>query len=136
MNTRPFAIAAALLLASCAGAYVRHTNVATGATSPRAIYIRPFDVSQARFAGHHGDTPGEKPIRRSLAPPEFAQALKEELEKIAPSVVLKDDEVPPAGAGWLVTGYFDLVHAGSPALRALPFPHALGRSTIRVHVQI
>lgn len=143
MNTRPLAFAAALILASCAGAYIKHTEVATGATNPRAIYIRPFDVSQARFGGHHGDGPGrtgdgggEKPLRKSLAPAEFSEALKEELEKIAPTIVLKDDEVPPVGEGWLVEGYFEVVHAGSPILRSPPIPHALGRSTVRIHVQI
>ncbi len=137
MKTRPFVCAAALLLASCAGSYVQHTEIATGATNPRAIYIRPFDVSQAEFKGHHGETAGEKPLRRSLAPAEFAEALKEELEKLAPAIVLKDDEVPPAGPGWLVTGYFDEVHAGSPILRAaFPSPNPVGRSRVRIHVQI
>jgi hypothetical protein len=136
MKTRPLAFAAALLLASCADVYVKQTEIATGATNPSAIYIRPFDVSQARFAGHHGDTPGEKAIRRSLAPAELAEALKEEFEKMAPSIVLKDDEVPPRQGGWLVEGYFDLVHAGSPAERALAGEAGFGRSTVRIHVRI
>lgn len=137
MKTRPFACAAALLLASCAGSFVEHTDIATGATNPRSIYIRPFDVSQAEFTGRHGDSVGEKPLRRSLAPAEFAEALKEEMEKLGPAVVLKDDEVPPRTSGWLVTGYFEEVHAGSPILRAaLPSPNPFGRSHVRIHVQI
>src|SRR6478736_2242097 len=78
------ALLAALLLTSCAGVHVVDTQVATGATDPDVIYIRPFHVEGAEFTGEHAGGPGERPIRKSLAPAEFAIALQEELEKIAP----------------------------------------------------
>ncbi len=127
------ALSALLVLTSCAGVNVKRTYVASGATDPKAIYIRPFTVSNAIVAGRHGSL-NERPLRRSLLPAQFAQALKEEMSKLAPTMILKDDEVAPTG--WLVEGEFDLVHAGSPTLRGL-VPHTgAGRSTIRIHVRI
>ena len=122
------------LLSSCAGVKVTHTDVATGATNPRYIYIRPFSVENTDFRGSHHSV-GERPIRRSLAPAEFAEDLKEELEKIAPAHVLKEDEVPRTG--WLVEGNFDVVDAGSPIARALPGNLiGVGQSKVVIHVRI
>lgn len=129
-----FAFCSALLLTSCAGVKVTHTDIATGTTSPRSIYIRPFEVSQADFRGRHHSL-GETPIRRSLAPVEFANILKEELEQIAPAMVLADDDVPRTG--WLVEGTLDLVNAGSPIARAVPGNFVgLGSSKVIIHVRI
>jgi hypothetical protein len=130
------ALCAALLFTSCAGVRVVDTQVATGATNPDVIYIRPFQVEGAEFVGNHAGGPGERPIRKSLAPAEFSIALQEELEKLAPTRILKDDEV--ATHGWLVDGAFDVVDAGKPAHRALPFPAANpnGQSRIQLHVRI
>lgn len=132
MNTRLFAPCIALLVTSCAGVHVSHTSVASGATHPLAIYIRPFDISQAEFTGDHANR-GERPLRRSLAPAQFAEDLKEEMEKIAPAMVLKEDEVPKVG--WLVEGTFDEVNGGKRALRALS-AGPLGKSTVKIHVRI
>ncbi|MEA3186722.1 MAG: hypothetical protein QOD99_552 [Chthoniobacter sp.] len=132
MKNTLFAFCSAILLTSCAGVKVTHTDVATGATNPRSIYIRPFDV--AEFRGRH-HSQGERPIRRSLAPAEFSDILKQELEKIAPAMVLADDQVPQHG--WLVEGELDLVNAGSPIGRALPGNLiGLGSSKIMVHVRV
>ena len=99
----PFlALGGMLLLTSCAGVRVSDTQVASGATNPRNIYIRPFSVEGGQFVGYHRGGIGERPIRQSLAPAEFSQALKEELEKLAPAMVLKDNEAP--SKGWLVEG--------------------------------
>ncbi|MDP9292452.1 MAG: hypothetical protein M3O82_08830 [Verrucomicrobiota bacterium] len=122
-------------LGGCAGVRVENTTVASGATDPKAIYIRPFDINYVDFRGHHSGGAGERPIRESLAPTEFARALKEELAKLAPARVLKDDEAPRVG--WVVEGSIQLVDAGNPALRgALPPPQPLGRSKIRIHVRV
>lgn len=121
----------ALLLASCAGTKVTHTDVATGATNPKAIYIQPFDITEADYVGYHEGGYGERPIRRSLAPAEFSNDLKIELAKIAPTMVLKDGEVPHVG--WLVTGSFVLVDAGHPAARTTFFA---GQSRIKLHVRV
>ncbi len=129
MKTR-FLAPIALLLASCAGVHVKETTVASGATHPRAIYIRPFDISEAVY-GPHGDD-GDHPLRKSLAPAEFAEDLKEELGKIAPAMVLRPNEAPRKG--WLVEGQFDKVWAGHPAERVLPGP--VGQSKIVIHVRI
>jgi len=134
MKNLLLAFCSAALLTSCAGVHVSHTDIATGATHPRSIYIRPFDVTYTEFRGrHHSD--GEKPIRRSLAPAEFADDLKQELEKIAPAMVLNDDEAPRSG--WLVEGDLAVVHAGTPIGRALPGNvFGIGSSQVIIHVRI
>ncbi len=134
MKHHLLAICSAFLLASCAGVKVTHTDVATGATNPRSIYIRPFDVSHTDFRGSHHSI-GERAIRRSLAPAEFAEILKEQLEQIAPAMVLKDDERPRTG--WLVEGDIDRVDAGSPTERSLPGNvFGVGSSKVIIHVRV
>lgn len=127
------AIAAAALLSACAGTNVVRTQVASSEIHPKAIYIRPFAVGEFR-GDHHGE--GQQAIRQAQAPAMFSQILKEELEKIAPTRILEDDEVPTTG--WLVEGELQVVDAGSPYLRALPIAGKLGagRSGIVTHVQI
>ena len=133
----PFlALGGMLLLTSCAGVRVSDTQVASGATNPRNIYIRPFSVEGSEFVGRHRGGIGERPIRQSLAPAEFSQALKEELEKLAPAMVLKDNEVPEKG--WLVEGSLDVVDAGNPLGRWFsgPIGPGIGRSRVVMHVRI
>src|SRR5947209_10998456 len=104
-------IASSILLCSCADMYVTRTEVATpggrtagvidakdygskgvhmitncgvGASGPRAIYIRPFCIDTAVFKGDEALSDGEMPIRKAITPVEFANDLKEQLEKIAP----------------------------------------------------
>jgi hypothetical protein len=130
------ALGAACAFTGCAGVKVAHTDIATGATKPEAIYIRSYIGEDAVFKGHHGHR-GERPIRRSLAPAEYSKALREELEKMAPAMVLAEDEVPQVG--WLVESDIEYVHAGSPTLRAVPLvgtPGGAGRSKIMVHVRV
>lgn len=129
------ALCLALLLTSCADVRVTHTDVATGATNPRAIYIRPFDVSDCTFIGRN-HSPGELAIRKSLAPAEFSEALKEQLEELAPALVLKNGDVP--NNGWLVQGSLDLVDTGHPGTRADPFGGfcGYGASHVQIHVQV
>ena len=129
-------LCAAVTLSACAGVKVSKTYVATGATHPRSIYIRPFSVTQADFRGHQGSSPGELELRRSLAPAEFADALQEELAKIAPAQVLKSNEVPRAGSGWLVTGELQVVDAGSPTKRLFLGQFGAGRSHVVIHVRV
>lgn len=126
----------ATLLTSCAGVHVSHTQVATGSANPRAIYVRPFDVTATQFTGHHSGGYGERPIRQSLAGREFADDLKRELEKLAPARVVERDEVPTEG--WLVEGSLDVVHGGSRTLRALPAVDHLGAgsSDVLIHVRV
>lgn len=133
MKNSLLALCTALLLSSCAGTKIVHTDVATGATNPRAIYIQPFDVTYCDYIGQHTGGIGERPIRRSLAPAEFANDLKVELAKIAPSMVLKEGDTPHVG--WLVTGDFELVDAGHPWERGL-FGFNAGASHIKLHVRI
>src|SRR5450432_1042208 len=127
------ALSTALLLTSCAGVHVTKTEVATGATDPAAIYVRPFGISEADVKGHHSNT-AERPIRKSLIPAEFAGELQEELSKIAPASVLKGDEMPKLG--WLVEGEFEYVNAGSPLLRAHTLPNGQGCSKVIIHVRV
>ena len=79
---------ASVLLAGCASMKVVQTDVASGATNPGAIYIRSYVGDEASFRGHHAQSTGERPLRRALAPAEYSKALKEEMEKMAPSRVL------------------------------------------------
>ena len=55
------AICTALLLSSCAGTKIVHTDVATGATNPKAIYIRPFDITYCDYIGQHPGGLGNGP---------------------------------------------------------------------------
>ncbi len=128
------ALSAALLLTSCAGSYVEKTYVATGAANPKSIYVRPFDVTYTEFKGRHRGGPGERPIRRSLAGREFAEILKEEVEKIAPAMVIESNEIPRTG--WIIEGELDIVHAGSPTLRAVSGPFGFGESRVQIHVRV
>jgi hypothetical protein len=125
------AIAAVISLCSCAGTRVTNTQVATGAMSPKKIFIRPFGVGE--FRGAHG---GEamKTILHSQAGNEFAEILKGELAKIAPTTVLADDEA--ADGGWLIEGELQVVDAGCPIARVLFGRLGVGRSGILVHVRI
>ena len=127
-------LSAACALTGCAGVKVAHTDIATGATKPRAIYIRTF-ADEAKFVGHHTNA-GEMAIRHSLAPAEFSKALKEELEKMAPAAVLADDETPTTG--WLVESNLEVLDAGSPYWRAVngPLGPGIGGSKIRIHVRV
>jgi hypothetical protein len=75
------------------------------------------------------------PIRKALTPVEFAEDLKEELERIAPARILKDYERPRVG--WLVEGHFTVVDGGSPFARATPFGFlGAGRSYLALHVKV
>jgi hypothetical protein len=131
MKYTSIALSALALLSGCAGTKVTQTQVATGEMNPKAIYIRPFAVGE--FKGSHGSE-GYRVLRESQAPREFATILKEELEKIAPTIVLADDEVAPTG--WLVEGELQVVNAGSPTGRAFLGHAGVGRSGILTHVVI
>ncbi len=155
-------VASSVLLCSCADMYVSHTDVSTpggrnvaaidakdvygskgvhmitncgvGAANPRAIYIRPFCIDTAIFKGDEALSDGEMPIRKALAPVEFASDLKEQLEKIAPARILKDSEKPRVG--WLVEGNFTLVDGGDPYARFFLGDLGAGHSELVLHVRI
>ena len=155
-------VVSSVLLCSCADMYVTHTDVSTprgravaaidskdfydskgvhmitncgvGAANPRAIYIRPFCIDTAVFKGDEALSDGEMPIRKALAPVEFAIDLKEQLEKIAPARILKDTEAPRAG--WLVEGNFTLIDGGDPYARFFAGSVGAGRSELVLHVRI
>jgi Domain of unknown function (DUF4410) len=157
---KPFiAIASSLLLCSCGDMYVTKSrvggtgagaatdtkdfgshvrmisaNCGVGAYGPRAIYIRPFCVDTAKFTGDQAHTDGEMPIRKALAPVEFAEDLKEQLEKIAPARVLKPHETPELG--WLVDGEFDVIDGGSPVGRFFLGAVGAGQSVLALHVRV
>jgi hypothetical protein len=156
---KPFlAILSSIFLCSCADMYVTRTQVAGGSTmatvdakdskgiymttncgvgayAPKAIYIRPFCIDTAIFTGDQTNSEGEMPIRKALTPVEFAGTLKEQLEKMAPARILRDNETPRTG--WLVEGEFRLVDGGSIAGRALFFGHlGLGQSRLALHVRV
>jgi len=154
-------LSSSLLLCSCADMYVTKTDVATaggtstaavdtkdygsvdgvrmitcgvGAYDPKAIYIRPFCIDNATFMGHQTPSEGEMPLRKALTPVSFAGSLKEQLEKMAPTRVLKDDETPRTG--WLVEGEFQMVDGGSPEGRFFFGHFGAGRSFLAMHVKI
>jgi len=112
------------------------TNCGVGASDPSAIYIRPFCIDTAVFQGDEAASDGEMPIRKALTPVEFAEDLKQELERIAPARILKDYERPRVG--WLVDGHFTVVDGGSPEARAIPLIGNLGagRSYLALHVRV
>lgn len=109
-------------------------NCGVGAYGPRYIYIRPFCVDTAKFTGDQAQTEGEYPIRKALAPVEFAEDLKEQLEKIAPARVLRPHETPRIG--WLVDGEFDVMDGGDPAARFFLGSFGVGQSVLSLHVRV
>jgi hypothetical protein len=127
--------AASVCLAGCATMKVSKTEVASGATNPKAIYIRSYVADESNFVGHQANSKGERPIRHSLAPAEFSAALKQELEKMAPARVLEDDEVPTTG--WLVESDIQYADGGNLIDRGSPLGHVgIGRSKMRIHVRV
>ena len=111
------------------------TNCGVGAYAPKAIYIRPFCIDTAVFIGDQTNSDGEMPIRKALTPVEFAGVLKEQLEKMAPARILKDNETPRTG--WLVEGEFTLVDGGSIVGRSIFFGHfGVGQSHLALHVRV
>ena len=116
------------------GVHMVTANCGVGASSPRAIYIRPFCIDTAAFTGDEAQTDGELPIRKALTPVEFTEDLKEQLEKIAPARILKPHESPQIG--WLVDGQFELVDGGSPAGRYFLGQLGVGRSVLALHVRV
>lgn len=123
----------ALALVGCANVEVTKTYVASGAHHPPAIYIRPFNVAGAIFTGDHGPA-GELPIRQSLAPAELSLALKQQLCKIAPTMIIDHNDIPEEG--WVVDGNIDVVDGGNQGLRFF-FGHlGAGRTTAIVHVRV
>jgi hypothetical protein len=151
------ALLSSVLLCSCADMYVTKTQVAggsvtttsdakdskgvymttncgVGAYGPKAIYIRPFCIDTAVFAGHQTNSDGEMPIRKALTPVEFAGTLKEQLEKIAPARILRDYETPRTG--WLVEGEFQVVDGGNPAARFFFGHFGAGQSHLMLHVRV
>ena len=154
-------IVSSVLLCSCADMYVTRTEVAgnaaggpidtkdfgsksihmvtvncgVGASNPNAIYIRPFCVDTAVFKGDEALTDGEMPIRKTIAPVELANDLKQQLEKIAPARILKDTETPRTG--WLVDGHFEVIDGGSPLARFFPIGFlGAGGSFLALHVRV
>ena len=74
------------------------------------------------------------PIRKALTPVELAEDLKQELERIAPARILKDNESPRVG--WLVEGNFTAVDGGSPLARFFFGNLGAGRSFLALHVRV
>ena len=134
MKNTLLALGAVCILSGCAESKIAHTDIASGAYKPKAIYIRSYIADNAHFKGHHGDSVGEHPIRRSLAPAAFSKALKEEMEKLAPAMVVDDDEMPTTG--WLVESNIEYASAGSQTDRALFWPLGVGHSCVKIHVRI
>ncbi|MFN2476033.1 MAG: DUF4410 domain-containing protein [Chthoniobacterales bacterium] len=110
------------------------TNCGVGAHDPKAIYIRPFCIDAATFTGNQTASDGEMPIRKALVPVSFASSLKEQLEKLAPARILRDDETPRTG--WLVEGDFRVVDGGSPVGRFFLGQFGVGRSFLAMHVRV
>lgn len=131
------ALGGAALLTSCAGVRVTDTQTAAVVTEkPKSIYIQPFSVEGAVFTGSFAGGSGQRPIQKSLAPAAFSNDLREELETIAPAMVLGPDDI--ATQGWLVEGSIEEVRSGSGPARLFspPLPPGTGSSHIRIHVRV
>ena len=152
-------LASSFLLCSCADMYVTRSSVGgassggyvdskdfgsgsgihmrtcgVGAHDPKAIYIRPFCIDTASFVGDETESDGEMPMRKALTPVSFAVTLKEQLEKIAPARVLKDNESPRVG--WLVEGEFIAVDGGDPTARFFFGHFSAGQSHLAIRVRV
>ncbi len=124
---------ATLSFVGCANVEVTKTYVASGDVRPSAIYIRPFVIEGADFTGDHGPA-GERDIRQSLAPAELALALKQQLAKVAPTMIIDAGDEPEDG--WVVTGNFDIVDGGNQLGRAIYGNLGAGRTKAVVHVRV
>jgi hypothetical protein len=113
---------------------VHMVNCGVGASHPSAIYVRPFCIDTAIFRGDVAASEGEMPIRKALTPVAFAADLKEQLEKIAPTRILRETESPRVG--WLVDGQFDLVDGGSKLGRFFFGHFGAGQSFLALHVRV
>jgi Domain of unknown function (DUF4410) len=109
-------------------------NCGVGASQPLAIYVRPFCIDGAVFTGDEAASDGEMPIAKALTPVAFAADLKEELEKIAPTRVLRSDERPRVG--WLVDGEFRTIDGGSKLGRFFFGHFGAGQSFLSMHVRV
>lgn len=109
-------------------------NCGVGASNPSAIYIRPFCIDTAVFQGDEAQTDGEMPLRKAITPVEFANDLKQQLEKMAPARIIKDTQTPRVG--WLVDGHFEVVDGGSPLGRYFFGNLGAGRSFLALHVRV
>ena len=116
------------------GSGIHMTTCGVGAHDPTAIYIRPFCIDNASFTGDQTASEGEMALRKALTPVSFAVTLKEQLEKIAPTRVLQDDESPRTG--WLVEGEFMMVDGGSPLGRFFFGHFGNGRSYLAMRVRV
>jgi hypothetical protein len=136
MKLALLALSTSLLFVGCAGVHVSDTQIASGAANPRSIYIRPFDSSSTEYRGFHRGGWGERPIRQSLAGRNFAESLKEEMEKLAPAMIIEDNERPVEG--WLVEGSIDVADNGHGGGRGMiPFgKFGMAQSEVRIHVRI
>ncbi len=131
----PLALFSILLLAACAQTMIKKTYVSEApVTEPRSIYIRPFSMAKTDFRGDFGMTDAERELRKGQAAVKFARILQEEVAKIAPAMVIAEDEVAPEG--WLIDGEMDVVDAGDRVGRAILGPLGAGRSTIAMHVRV
>ena len=74
------------------------------------------------------------PIRKALVPVSFATSLKEQLEKLAPTQILEENETPRVG--WLVDGEFRIIDGGSPEGRFFLGVFGVGRSFLAMHVRV
>ena len=74
------------------------------------------------------------PIRKAITPITFAGELKQQLGKLAPTRILKEDETPRTG--WLVEGEFTLVDGGDPIGRFFFGTFGVGRSILALHVRV
>lgn len=110
------------------------TNCGVAATNPRAIYIRPFCLTNAVGRGDLAPTDAEASIRLSLIPVTFADDLKDELAKLAPTRVLQNNEAPTLG--WLVEGQFNVIDGGSPTARFFFGTFGAGQSFLMLHVRV
>lgn len=133
--TFPLALIATVLLVSCAQTMLKKTYVSDAPINePRFIYIRPFSTAKMNYHGDFGMTDAERELRKGQAAVKFARILREEVSKIAPAMVIDQDEVAPEG--WLIDGEIDLVDAGERVGRATFGPLGAGRSTIMLHVRV
>jgi hypothetical protein len=110
------------------------TNCGVGAYNPVAIYIRPFCIAGTTIRGDEAPTEAGVPLRASLIPVAFAGDLKDQLSKIAPTMILHADETPKVG--WLVEGQFDSIDGGSPLARFFFGAFGAGQSTLALHLRV
>lgn len=125
-----------LVLSSCASVSIKETRCSNAAPKelPERIYVKKFTAPEQSFHVSSKGNDLRKLIEKERL--SLANALITRLTKyIAPAVLLGDEEEPPTGNYWIITGSFNLVDEGNLLFRAC-IGFGLGKTEMKTFVNV